>query len=384
MKHAFFLACLCLFASAAPAADVTPPHWTRSQAKQLVIWLKAAADDGLGSVSPMAKTLQTTLDDGKPERLDSAATGAAIQLLEAYRHGCCNASLRTGWHIAGNSLWGDPAAAVRDAVAANRIDALFAGARPSHPFYDDLRTAYGRETDPALRATLAANLDRWRWMPRALGSRYLLVNAAAFEATLWEGRQMVGRWKVVVGKTKSPTPIFSATVTGVIFNPWWNIPSDIAAESIAALVRDHPAAAAAKGYVREGSRYRQRPGPANALGRMKLVMPNGFNVYLHDTPSRGLFAQDIRTYSHGCVRVGDALGLATALLSGQSGWDRGRVEAAVATGRTQTIALPTAIPVYVAYFTAEPDGNGGVRYLPDVYHRDTGAKAPTDDGLCTR
>jgi murein L,D-transpeptidase YcbB/YkuD len=117
---------------------------------------------------------------------------------------------------------------------------------------------------------------------------------------------------------------------------------------------------------------------------MKLIMPNGFSVYLHDTPSQSLFAQDMRAYSHGCVRVGDALGLVTALLSSKPNWGRNGVEAAVATGRTQSIAMGTPIPVYIAYFTAEPDGNGGIRYLPDVYHRDNGAKAPGDDGQCAR
>jgi murein L,D-transpeptidase YcbB/YkuD len=113
-------------------------------------------------------------------------------------------------------------------------------------------------------------------------------------------------------------------------------------------------------------------------------MPNGFNVYLHDTPSQNLFAQDVRAYSHGCVRVGDALGLATTLLSAQPQWDRSRVDAAVASGRTQQVALATPIPVYVAYFTAEPDGNGGIRYFPDIYHRDRGASAADDNGQCSR
>jgi murein L,D-transpeptidase YcbB/YkuD len=384
MKRILILVCLALMASSVPTTDLGQAHWTRTQANRLIEWLHEATKDGLGSVTPQARVVQAALDNGDEAALDSAASGAAVQLLEAYRHGCCNASLRTGWHIAETNGWGAASASVHDAVESDGIDALFGSARPSHPFYEALRAAYARESDPARRATLAANMDRWRWMPRGLGQRYLLVNTAAFEASLWDGNHMTGRWKVVVGKTKSPTPIFSATVTGVILNPWWEIPPAIARESVAALVQNHPAAAAAKGYVLEGGRYRQRPGSTNALGRMKLIMPNGFSVYLHDTPSQSLFAQDMRAYSHGCVRVGDALGLVTALLSSKPNWGRNGVEAAVATGRTQSIAMGTPIPVYIAYFTAEPDGNGGIRYLPDVYHRDNGAKAPGDDGQCAR
>lgn len=203
-------------------------------------------------------------------------------------------------------------------------------------------------------------------MPRVLGARYLLVNTAAFEATLWDGRKQIGRWAVIVGKTGSPTPVFAATVTGVTFNPWWEIPSSIVAESVGALVRNRPAEAARKGYVVQGGRYRQRPGATNALGRMKLVMPNPYSVYLHDTPSKGLFEQDVRAFSHGCVRVGDALGLATALLATEPGWDRARTDAMVAAGRTATVPMAAPVPVYVAYFTAEPDGEGGIRYFPDV------------------
>lgn len=384
MKRILLMACVALMASAVPASDLSQVHWTRTQANRLIEWLNAAADDGLGSVTPQARIVQAALDDGEQAALDSAASSAAVKLLEAFRRGCCNASLRTGWRIAETNGWENAAASVTDAVAADRIETLFGSARPSHPFYEALQKAYARESDPARRATLAANMDRWRWMPRGLGQRYLLVNTAAFEASLWDAGQMTGRWRVVVGKSKSPTPIFSATVTGVILNPWWEIPPSIARESVAALVKNHPVSAAAKGYVLEGGRYRQRPGPSNALGRMKLIMPNGFNVYLHDTPSQSLFAQDVRAYSHGCVRVGDALGLVTALLSLQANWDRSHIDAAVASGQTRSISLVSPIPVYVAYFTAEPDGDGGIRYLPDVYHRDNGAKSPGDDGQCTR
>ena len=381
MKRILFLLLAGLLVASAP---VTKPHWARPQVARLIEWMTTADAEGLGAVTADVPAVRAALTDADGTTLDAVATAAAVRLLAAHWQGCCNAALRTGWHISEDRVWPDANEAVATAVAQNQIDQLLGGARPSHPFYALLSQAYAQERDPARRATLAANLDRWRWMPRDLGARYLLVNTAAFEATLWQGREMIGRWAVVVGKTKSPTPVFRAQVTGVTFNPWWEIPPSIAAESVAGMIAGRPAEAARKGYVLQNGRYRQRPGPANALGRMKLAMPNGFNVYLHDTPAQALFAQDVRAYSHGCVRVGDALGLATALLSLQGEWDRARVDALVASARTETVPLATPIPVYIAYFTAEPDGLGGLRLFPDIYHRDRGASAPGDDGTCKR
>lgn len=374
MMRLFLTVAGCILIGASPAP---PPHWSENQLEQLAKWVDIGRDEGLQVKS--RDFTQNALVGGQQER-DEAATATANELLTSYRQGCCNRSLRSGWHI--GRTWPDAAETVAEAIALDRIDAVFAAARPSHPFYRALGETYSHETDASKRATLAANLDRWRWMPRDLGKRYLLVNAAAFEATLWEGENRVGRWAVIIGRTKSPTPVFEARITGVTINHWWNIPPRIAAEGIAAMLVRNPAEARRRGYVVENGRYRQRPGPANALGRMKLVMPNPFNVYLHDTPAQALFAHDVRAYSHGCVRVGDALGLA-ATLAGPA-WNRAKIDALVDVGQTRTIAIVEPIPVYVVYFTAEPNDVGGIRYFPDIYHRDAAASAPQLDGQCTR
>jgi murein L,D-transpeptidase YcbB/YkuD len=368
----------------ASSAAQAPPHWTHAQVNRLIEWMSTADAEGLEGIAADLPAVRAALSTAGDVTLDTVATKAAIHLLNAHRDGCCHAALRAGWHISEKRVWPDAAATVATAVVQNRLDQLFGEARPSHPFYKALRSALAREHDPARHATLAANLDRWRWMPRNLGSRYLLVNAAAFEASLWQENQMIGRWQVVIGKEKSPTPVFTAQVTGVTFNPWWEIPSSIAAEGIAGMIAKNPQRAARKGYVLENGRYRQRPGPANALGRMKLVMPNVYSVYLHDTPAQALFTKDVRAFSHGCVRVEDAIALATALLAPRGSWDREQINALIASGRTQTIALSAPVPVYIAYFTAEPDGLGGIRYLPDIYQRDSAASIAPDDGSCDR
>ena len=205
-----------------------------------------------------------------------------------------------------------------------------------------------------------------RWLPRDPGSRYLLVNTAAFEVRYWSGGKLVDRRAVINGKVSSPTPIFAARVTGITFNPWWDIPPNIVREGIGKLARTNPAAARARGYVWSGGKFRQRPGPTNSLGLMKLVMPNPFNIYLHDTPSKNLFAKPVRAFSHGCVRVSDALGFASVLL----GEDRAAVDARVAGGATATVSLPGAMPVYIAYFTAGVGPDGQVVFYPDIYGRD--------------
>ena len=133
-------------------------------------------------------------------------------------------------------------------------------------------------------------------------------------------------------------------------------------------MRRHPALARQRGYERGGARYRQRPGPDNSLGQMKLVMPNPFDVYLHDTPEKKLFAQESRTFSHGCMRVSNALGFAAMLLQGVKTPDD--ITATVATGKTTTIPLAAPLPVYVTYFTATTREDGTLVLLPDVYGRD--------------
>lgn len=363
-------------------AQALNPHWTPAQVERLIQWLEFSRGDALRIADTEIPRLRAVLGSDDSAALDRLATDAAAKLLDGYYKGCCDVSLRSGWLIAGDRPQAEPRGLIADALARNALDALFIAAEPHHPYYRAMRHAYGKETDAKRRAILAANMDRWRWMPRALGQRYLLVNTAAFEAMLWQDGKLVGRWEVIVGKTKSPTPIFQARVTGVVLNPWWEIPDSIAAEGIAAMVRRNPAAAAKRGYVYENGHYRQRPGPNNALGRMKLVMPNPHSVYLHDTPSKGLFDRDVRAFSHGCVRVGDALGLANALLAPSGLWDRARIDAAVAGGETQTVPLAVPIPVYVAYFTAEPGDDGTMRYFPDIYKRDKAAVSPDSGQPC--
>ena len=152
-------------------------------------------------------------------------------------------------------------------------------------------------------------------------------------------------------------------VTGVTVNPWWDVPPSIVAESAGRLTRTYPTEARRHGYVWGGGGYRQRPGPGNSLGLMKLVMPNPYKVYLHDTPEKALFDKPVRACSHGCIRVHDALEFVARLL--------GRpLDADVARGSTVNLPIDHPLPVYVAYFTADVSDAGAVEYHADIYGRD--------------
>lgn len=370
-KPCALAAALLLCGSPAPAAPApsaplpsapAEPAWTGRQFGQLRDWLAAAPEEGL-ALAP------ARLPDG--DAAAATATATALALAAGLLHGTAPAAERAGWTIPGGDDAIDLRGALAAALARDELDSFFRSLRPRHPDYEVLRQALRTEADPARRAVLARNLERWRWLPRDLGPRYLLVNIPGFAVGLWENGGQTGRWRVIVGKPKTPTPVFMATVTGVTVNPWWDIPPSIVAESVGKLTRTRPAEARRRGYVWDNGTWRQRPGPGNALGQMKLVMPNPHHVYLHDTPSKALFDGPDRALSHGCIRVDKPLELAAALL-GRS------VEAEVRRGTTTTLPLAAPMPVYITYFTADAMATGQPEYHPDIYGRDQagGGRAP--------
>jgi len=228
------------------------------------------------------------------------------------------------------------------------------------------------------------NLERWRWLPRALGERYVLVNVPAFELFAVDGGRTAERMKVVSGRAgETPTPIFSAAMTTVIFSPWWNVPPRIAAEEVA------PAALRSASYLRRrglqrvsddgAMQFRQPPGPGNPMGDVKFLLPNPFNVYLHDTPQDGAFAATRRDLSHGCIRIERPLALARWALDDRTAWTDARLRAAMRARAERPVPLAGTIPVYVAYFTAWVEADGRVRFLPDVYGHDA-PQEPLLDG----
>jgi L,D-transpeptidase YcbB len=350
-----------LLCSAAPAPASPDYLWTPGQIHQLLAWLEAAPKEGL--TIPPDPEFAFALQEDEPALVYPTATKVALQLARAHLFGCSDAQQRAGWSIKSEDDHIDLTGRLADSLSRNDLNGFFNSLRPRHPEYEVLRQALLAESNSEHRTTLIRNLERWRWMPLDMGKSYLLVNAPGFEVGLWENGHKVETWRVIVGKPKTPTPVFSAIVSGVTLNPWWDVPQSIVTESVGRLARTNPAEARRRGFVWADGSYRQRPGPTNSLGAMKLIMPNPYNVYLHDTPNKTLFEKPVRAFSHGCIRVGNALGLAARLL-GQP------VEPIVAKGKTMSLPIANPLPVYITYFTADMSAEGTVEYHADIYGRD--------------
>jgi murein L,D-transpeptidase YcbB/YkuD len=239
---------------------------------------------------------------------------------------------------------------------------------------------------------IRVNLERWRWLPDELGGRHVRVNIADFSTAVYSEGRLARTHLSIVGKRYRKTPVFSDEIEYVVLNPWWETPSSIARKDKLPLFQQDPAAVDRLGFQildRDGRlvqssaldwssfsagnfpyRIRQAPGPLNALGRIKIMFPNKHNVYLHDTPSRGLFAERQRAFSSGCIRVQDPVDLAAWLFEGSQDWNKPRFDAVIAGGEVTRINLPSPIPVHVLYFTVVVDSSGTLRYLDDLYARD--------------
>jgi murein L,D-transpeptidase YcbB/YkuD len=231
-------------------------------------------------------------------------------------------------------------------------------------------------------------------MPADFGSRHILVNVPAFYMAAREGGMPVLEMKVIVGTPENATPIFSGQMETVVFSPYWNVPDSIAEGETA------PAAARDPGFLRRqnieilrrtGSgtepvdpasvnwddpdaikalAFRQKPGAKNALGHVKFLFPNPFDVYLHDTPADSLFARRGRALSHGCVRLERPEELARYILRDKPEWTDGRIKEAMDAGEEKHVALKEKLPVHIVYFTAWPTGDGDVELFDDIYGLD--------------
>jgi murein L,D-transpeptidase YcbB/YkuD len=234
----------------------------------------------------------------------------------------------------------------------------------------------GKETLDAMNvpatfrlAQIAANLERYRWLPRTLGDRYILVNVPAFRLEGYQGGKKVIEMKVVVGAEYEgrATPVFSDRMEFVVFRPYWNVTDNIAQNELFPQFARTGMPADYETYNENGvTRLRQKPGPKNSLGLVKFMFPNDFNIYLHDTPARRLFQRDVRAFSHGCIRVENPRELAQWVL----GWSEDRVEQAMENGpNNRYVNLPAKIPVYIAYMTTFVR-DGQLWFGNDVYKRD--------------
>ena len=248
---------------------------------------------------------------------------------------------------------------------------------------------------------LRLNLERWRWLPQDLGRRFILVNIAAYELEVVEDETVVLAMRVVVGREYKRTPVFSDTMRYIVLNPNWHVPATIAMEELIPKMQTDSSYRERFGMHLETSgptpqdvdprsvdwssvsadsfpyRLRQDPGRLNALGRMKFMFPNRYDIYLHDTPSRRLFAEAQRDFSHGCIRIEKPLDLAVYLLQKNGHWDREAVEQALDEGLERTVYLARRVPIHLLYWTAFADEDGTIQFRPDI----NGMDGPLEEAL---
>ncbi|WP_342361176.1 L,D-transpeptidase family protein [Terrarubrum flagellatum] len=226
---------------------------------------------------------------------------------------------------------------------------------------------------PKTEADLIANMERWRWLPRDLGERRIVVNIPEFQVRVFDGDKITHQARVIVGKPDTPTPVFSNVMQFLVFNPSWYVPPSILKKEFLPKLATDPTYAERRGYqvIRRGNQItvRQPPGERNALGNIKFMFPNRHAVYLHDTPTRNLFSADRRAFSHGCVRVDQPLQLAEIVLGADRGWTQSRIRSLIGRGE-QTVKLEQTIPVHLTYFTMFVDDLGRLETRPDLYGHD--------------
>ena len=289
----------------------------------------------------------------------------------------------------------DLAARLTSAVTNNSVRSSLEDLAPRHQQYRGLQAALAAEaTQPTGHADqIRMNMERWRWAPRDLGDRYILVNVPAYIMQVMEGDSPVLSMRVIVGDPDHQTPLFSDEMTYVVFSPYWNIPPDILREeTLPRLARDPDflrrnnievvgtsgeerldlsAVDWSDESVTRNLRFRQLPGDDNALGLVKFIFPNHFSVYLHDTPNDRLFNKERRCLSHGCIRIEEPVAMASYVLGDQPEWTQSRIRMAMDAHREQWVKLKTRIPVHIGYWTAwvGPDGKT-VTYTDDPYKID--------------
>ena len=241
---------------------------------------------------------------------------------------------------------------------------------------------------------VALNLERWRWLPDDLGARHFRVNIPYFHLEAYEQGRVVFDIRAVVGKPGNETPIFSERMTHVVMSPYWNIPPKIASDETmpaawadpdyldrqnieVVRVSDKQAAVVdtstldwSDDELLAGLRFRQRPGAGNALGFVKFVFPNQYDVFVHDTPADALFSRLGRAFSHGCVRVEEPMELAKYVLRDQPRWTPEAISTAMHAGTETHVKLREAIPIHIVYFTSWVDAKGGLQFRDDVYGLD--------------
>ncbi len=353
----------------APLPAPPPPLWQQDQARALLNYIYNIGREGLNPADYDPDGLLAAIASGDPAALAREATERFNLGSSDLALGHVRGEARVDWHVIDKDLDEERQRALLEAaLRENRVAESLDSLLPAHPQYGALKLALAKtpRSEAQKINKIRLNMDRWRWLPRELGQKYIIVNVPAFYATLVENG--VTRWKqrAVAGAVKTPTPQLSALATGVILNPWWEVPKSIEPE-----VRGKAGYVPVKGKDGKVQRWRQPPGPSNALGQMKFVMPNDLAIYLHDTNARSRFNSQIRALSHGCIRTQNIHDLAAELGSDDGGeWNRAKIDEVLSSKKTVEAKFVTPVPVHIVYFSVAALNDGSLVTYKDLYNRD--------------
>ena len=355
-------------------------HWPAADARTLLGVIRTIDNEGLIAGDYKPDALEAAIAAGEGTALDTAASTSFSWLVEDLRDGRTPMKARLQWFAFDKDRDVTPTDKVMAAALDNHdiAGALFA-LDPSYPDYALLRETLAKtpEKSVKVRDSIRANMDRWRWFSRDLGEFYLMTNVPEFQLRLVRKDRIVRTYRTIVGKPgKTATPQLAELVQGVIFNPTWTVPQSIVVGEGLGTKYASVAEAKAAGYAMTKSAdgtitMVQQPGPANSLGYVKLDMPNAHAIFLHDTPSRGLFVKDFRALSHGCVRTEGIKTLAIAL--SMIGGGKTAEEAALISDSRKYTRVPMdkrQMPVYIGYFTMAQSIDGLLKPFADIYGRD--------------
>ncbi len=218
---------------------------------------------------------------------------------------------------------------------------------------------------------IVVNMERSRWVPVNVQSNYIVVNIPEYQLHVYENDSLAWSMNVVVGQPAHKTVIFNGNIKYVVFSPYWNIPSGILNKEVLPGIKRNKNYLATHNMEWNDGRVRQKPGPNNSLGLVKFLFPNSYDIYLHDTPSKSLFGENNRAFSHGCIRLAESEKLADYLLRNDSAWTKESINIAMHAGKEKYVTLKETMPVFIAYFTAWVDRKGKLNFRKDVYGRDS-------------
>jgi len=364
---------------AVPVVEPVQP-WTVDDARVLFSIIRMIDSEGLNPEDYQPDALKAAIAAGPGPQLDDIASHSFDWLAEDLRDGRTPMSARVQWFAVDPDADRYPTAKLlAQALASHDIAGTLTGLDPDHGEYAALKEALATLPPSAteLRDTIRVNMDRWRWMPRDFGMIYLMVNVPEFEVRLVSNHKLIRTYRTIVGKPgKTATPQLAEKVQAVVFNPTWTVPQSIVVgEGLGAKLSGNPASALRQGYKVTTSadgtvNVVQQPGPKNSLGMMKIDMPNPHAIYMHDTPSRGLFDAKVRAFSHGCIRTEKAVELGMIMAMMGAGLTPEDAVTKSTSGKYTRVQMTRTFPVYVNYITYGRDTTGQLTAFNDIYGRD--------------